>query len=110
MRSRASSRAPEAAKSASRLKSVSVEATKGRSSSNSRAAADKAPLHERRVPAAGACCCCTHAVVRLGRKLREGVVRAGCPRKGIAPLIAAVATLRPTREHLTPLHAEVFML
>ncbi len=35
---------------------------------------------------------------------------AQCPRKGILPLLAAIRALQPTNEHLTPLHAEFFML
>jgi COP9 signalosome complex subunit 3 len=50
------------------------------------------------------------AVVKLCRKLREAVVAAGCPRKGILPMQAALRALQPAPEVLTPLHAEHFLL
>ena len=51
------------------------------------------------------------AVVELCHKFKEQLV--GDPRAargGIAPLLAALQRLAPSREHLTPIHADVLQL
>ncbi|KAG2490918.1 hypothetical protein HYH03_010831 [Edaphochlamys debaryana] len=48
--------------------------------------------------------------VAVGRKLREHVVAAHNPRRGVQPLRSALQALQPSPEVLTPLHAEFFQL
>jgi hypothetical protein len=38
------------------------------------------------------------------------VIACGAPRSGILPLLAALRAFQPSREHLTPLHADVLQL
>ena len=49
-------------------------------------------------------------VAQLCRTFKERVIAAGCPRLGVMPLLSAVQRLRPTPEHLTPMHADVLQL
>jgi hypothetical protein len=54
---------------------------------------------------------CSPAVVELCHKFRDQLL--GDPRAargGIAPLLAALQRLAPSREHLTPIHADVLQL
>jgi len=50
------------------------------------------------------------AVCSLCRKFREHLVSAGLMRLGILPLLAALERLRPSPEHLTPIHADAVLL
>lgn len=54
--------------------------------------------------------CVALAVAKLCRTFRDQVLAIGAPRIGINPLLAALRKLQPTREHLTPVHAEFFQL
>ncbi|KAG1678888.1 hypothetical protein FOA52_003556 [Chlamydomonas sp. UWO 241] len=47
---------------------------------------------------------------QLCKRYREQVVALGCPRSGVTPLLHAVRKLQPTREHLTPVHADFLQL
>ncbi|KAI8464947.1 MAG: hypothetical protein J3K34DRAFT_99745 [Monoraphidium minutum] len=46
----------------------------------------------------------------LCRRYRDQVIAAGAPRLGILPLLSALQRLRPSAEHLTPMHADVLQL
>jgi len=49
-------------------------------------------------------------VAQLCHRFKEAVVGAGVPRLGILPLLAALQRLRPSPEHLTPMHTDVLQL
>ena len=50
------------------------------------------------------------AVCGLCRRYKELLVGSGTPRLGILPLEAAIRKLQPSREHLTPMHADFLQL
>ncbi|GBF98652.1 COP9 signalosome complex subunit 3 [Raphidocelis subcapitata] len=47
---------------------------------------------------------------QLCRRFKERVAAAGAPRLGILPLLSALQRLRPSPEHLTPMHADALQL
>ncbi|KIY95926.1 COP9 signalosome complex subunit 3 [Monoraphidium neglectum] len=49
-------------------------------------------------------------VAELCRRFKDQCVAAGTPRLGILPLLSALQRVRPTAEHLTPMHADVLQL
>ncbi len=55
-------------------------------------------------------CATAFAVCVLCRRLREHLLATGHPRLGILALMAALERLRPTPEHLTPIHQDVLLL
>ncbi|KAG2451207.1 hypothetical protein HYH02_003814 [Chlamydomonas schloesseri] len=46
----------------------------------------------------------------VAKKLKEHVLAAGCPRRGVLPLRCGLRALQPGPEVLTPLHADFFQL
>lgn len=50
------------------------------------------------------------AVCAVAKKLKEHVLAAGSPRRGILPLRCGLRALQPAPEVLTPLHADFFQL
>eukprot|EP00955_Chlamydomonas_euryale_P047524 353707-Chlamydomonas_euryale.AAC.6 len=55
-------------------------------------------------------CARAHAVAHLCKRFKEQVIALGCPRLGIAPLLCGLRKLQPSKEHLTPVHADFLQL
>ena len=50
----------------------------------------------------------TCAAATLAGRLRDHVVAAGSPRRGIVPLRVALEKVAPSPEYITPMHAMLF--
>jgi hypothetical protein len=50
------------------------------------------------------------AVCSICKKYKDAMITGGAPRAGILPMLSAVRAFQPSREHLTPMHADVLQL